>query len=274
MTHDLYYNTPSIEFQYDFHMDGCAYTIFLLNQETYRFFPREVVPSLVKSYGECFSRQTHILENLAFLSGCSFVIYRRDQGTAEFLIHLSPDYPRGNVVVYNICKNFSTKLDVPTVIGTILHTFIPDNTLFRACPRVILCMVNDNSYFFPAFKTYCKVGFRVTPQPHFIEHETRTYFTMEIPLHRILENRVIASEPHHEFLQLFTPHNKHVFNEIHLRDMYHAYRHRKPITWTTQSRHHSRDTHTESFTHHVVVDKPNYLGKIVKLLRKSYEKNR
>ena len=140
------------------------------------------------------------LNNFDTRKGCSIVVFEPETNKTHFVITLIYFPQTSAVEIYNVCKLQHSTLSAREIIGIIIDQFCIDNPLFDSCKYIHLAMLCESIYFFPAFITYCKLGFRVDENRQSLSMRLPDHFTMSRPI--INNHPIPPSRPEDEILKI------------------------------------------------------------------------
>ncbi len=155
---------------------NCLKEINIKNRET-----------LGNIYDTCFGGgisidKIHDLNSFTEGRGTTIIITDKDDHTV-FIASLIKNTNTGVIELFNICKDLHQKqLSGYKVLDIIINHFIRDNTLFKGYENIRLAMLCNNPYLIPAFKTYCRLGFRVESEVKPVLSMLSDYITMIRPV--------------------------------------------------------------------------------------------
>lgn len=196
--------------------NGLKLKLLVLDGESIPQVDHGIHDSTNNAYEFCFKHPSpHTisqLNNFETRKGCSIIVFEPDSLKTHFIITLI-HFPQTNAVeIYNVCKHQDSSISAKEIIGLIIDHFCIDNPLFDSCRYIHLAMLCKSIYFFPAFITYCKLGFRVDQNPTNLSSKLPSHFTMSRP---ILNNHNIPpSNPEDEILKI---NNGCMFTKEHIQ---------------------------------------------------------
>lgn len=206
-----------MEFPQDFDIEhkGQLLKMLVLDGASLAQVDPSIHDSTDEAYEFCFKHPTknilHSLNHYKIRTGCSIILFDPEKKQTHFVLTLVYCPEMKSVEIYNVCKYRHSPISANDFLGIVFDDFCLDNPLFEDCRYLNLAMLCKSVYFFPAFMSYCKLGFRVDSPIQKLSSPLESHFTMSRPL--IRGQPVSPSDPEEEILKI---HNGCFFSRKHL----------------------------------------------------------
>lgn len=114
-----------------------------------------------KLYSKCFNQYSDIHTLIDFVEDQGFnVVILNSKKQLIFIVSFVYNLNTNNIEMYNVCKNFDSKISTTFLLSNIFKYLIKQNEIFQFSNKMILSLVINNNYFIPALFCYQNLGFR------------------------------------------------------------------------------------------------------------------
>lgn len=196
-----------MEFPKDSDIDyqGLSLKLLILDGASLGQIDPAIHESANQAYEFCFRHPSYnVLQNLNEYntrSGCSIVVIEPETNQTHFVLTLVKFPQTNSVEIYNVCKYQHSPISATDFLQIIIDDFCLDNPLFSGCRYLSLAMLCKSVFFFPAFISYCRLGFRVDSPILPLSSKLPAHFTMSRPL--LKKEPVAPSLPEEEILKVY-----------------------------------------------------------------------
>lgn len=199
----------------DIEYKGHLFKMLVLDGASLAQVDPSIHDSTDEAYEFCFKHPTksilHSLNHYKVRTGCSILLIEPKKKQTHFVLTLVHFPQMKSVEIYNVCKYRHSPISANEFLGIVFDDFCLNNPLFKDCRYLNLAMLCKSIYFFPAFISYCKLGFRVDSPIQKLSSPLEPHFTMSRPL--VSGQPASPSDPEEEILKI---HNGCFFSRRHL----------------------------------------------------------